>query len=56
MQGVCACLQEEGPAVLVLRHTCLRKAVPPECRGVGVGISKLGSSIGVVLFNEVGIC
>ena len=41
--GVCAGLLGKGPTVLVLRHTCCRKAVPAEHRGEGLGVSRLGS-------------
>ena len=31
------------PTGLGLKHTCLRKAVPVEHRGMGLGVSRLGS-------------
>ena len=37
---VCAGLLGKEAATLVLRHTCLRKAVPVEQRGVGLGVSR----------------
>ena len=39
--GVCPGLLGKGPAALVLRHTCLRKAVTAELRGRDLG--RLGS-------------
>lgn len=41
-EDVCVFLGKEL-AVLVLRHTLLRKAVLAECRGVGLGVCRLGS-------------
>lgn len=41
--GICAGLLGEGPSVLVIRHTCLRKATPAEGGRVGSGVSRLGS-------------
>ena len=46
IHGVCrsfAGLLGKGPAVLVLRHTCLRKTVPGECKEVGLDVSRSGS-------------
>ena len=37
-------------------HTCLGKAVPVEWKGAGLGVSRLGSSVGTVLFPKVGLC
>ena len=41
--GFSAGVLGKNPAALVLRHTCLRKAVPAECTGVGLGVNRLGS-------------
>ena len=41
--GFYAGLLGEGPTALVLRPTCLRKAVPAKHRVVGLGVSSLGS-------------
>ena len=41
--GISACLLWEGPTLLVLRHTCLRKAVPVECKAAGIVTRRLGS-------------
>lgn len=40
--GFCGLLGEE-PTALVLRPTCLSKAVPAEHRAVGLSVSSLGS-------------
>ena len=53
---VYAGLLGEGPTVLVVRYTCPRKAVPVEWKGAGLGVSRLGSSVGTVLFPKVGLC
>lgn len=44
--------------VLVLRHTCPRKAAPVEHGGGGDGLdlSSLGSAVGAVLLREVSSC
>lgn len=41
--GMCAFFLGKELAVLVLRHTFLRKAVLAECRGMGFGVCRLGS-------------
>ena len=41
--GICAGFLRKGSTALGLRHTCPRKAAPKELRGVGVGVSRLGS-------------
>lgn len=48
MQGVCASLLGEGPAVLIFKRTCPRGDVPAECRGMGLDISSSGLHWGVV--------
>ena len=39
--GICAYLLWEEPTVMIPRHTCPRKAVPTEHKGVELGISSL---------------
>ena len=39
---VCAVLLGEKPTALVLRHTCLRKAVPAENQGARLGVNRIG--------------
>ena len=41
MQRVCADLLGEGFPVLALKHICLRKIVPAEHRGMGLGVSTI---------------
>ena len=41
--GVSAGLLGERPSTLVFRYTCLRKAVPAEGRGAGLGGGRLGN-------------
>ena len=36
----------KGPIALVLRYTCLRKAIPTEHQGSGPGVGRLGSLCG----------
>lgn len=46
----------KGPVALVLGYTCPRKALPSGYSEEGLGISRLGSQFGNVLFFEAGLC
>ena len=48
MQGVCGGPLQEGSAVLVIRHTCPRKAASSMCRGMGLGASHLSITVGTM--------
>lgn len=50
---LCTDLLGGGPAALVLRHTCSRKAIPAECRVAGFGVSSSGHQWWHLLFTEV---
>lgn len=42
--------------MLSLMHTCPGKSVPAECRRAGLGVRRLCSQVGTVLFTKVGLC
>ena len=52
--GVCAGLLRERHAMLGLKQTLPRRAVVPEHRGLGFGLTKIGSLCGTVLPPAVG--